>query len=85
MALEKTVTTPHGFEAVNAYHRVSGVSLIAKNKISFTVKSLKSSDALAEFASELYSCPYDLNGANPMTQAYAHLKTLPEFAGAKDC
>ena len=27
----------------------------------------------------------DLNGENFIKQAYAHLKTLPEFAGATDC
>jgi hypothetical protein len=27
----------------------------------------------------------DLNGANFIRQAYLHLKTLPEFAGAIDC
>jgi hypothetical protein len=85
MALEKTVTTPQGFEAVNAYHRVKNLALTSKNTISFHVQSLKDSNIPAEFASEFYSCQYDLNGANPMEQAYIHLKTLPEFAGAKDC
>jgi len=32
-----------------------------------------------------FSFAYDLNGANPIAQAYNHLKTLPEFAGATDC
>jgi len=27
----------------------------------------------------------DLNGENPIKQAYLHLKTLPEFADAVDC
>jgi hypothetical protein len=27
----------------------------------------------------------DLNGTNFIAQAYEHLKTLPEFAGATDC
>jgi hypothetical protein len=27
----------------------------------------------------------DMNGANFIKQAYEHLKTLPEFAGATDC
>ena len=85
MALEKTVATPQGFEAVNAYHRVKNLSLISKNSISFHVQSLKESNAPAEFASEFYSCQYDLNGANPMEQAYTYLKTLPEFSGARDC
>jgi hypothetical protein len=28
---------------------------------------------------------YDIDGENPVRQAYLHLKTLPEFAGATDC
>jgi len=28
---------------------------------------------------------YDLEGENPIKQAYQHLKTLPEFEGAEDC
>jgi hypothetical protein len=28
---------------------------------------------------------HDLNGPNFIAQAYEHLKTLPEFAGATDC
>lgn len=85
MALEKTVNTPHGFEAINAYHRAEGVSIISKARINFFVKSYKDAKEATEFASEMHSCVYDLNGANPLAQAYAHLKTLPEFAGAKDC
>jgi hypothetical protein len=27
----------------------------------------------------------DMNGENPIKQAYEHLKTLPEFADAVDC
>lgn len=85
MALEKTVATPQGFEATDAYHRVSGLALIYKNKINFSVQSFKSKDASVAFASEHYSCLYDLTGNNPIAQAYYHLKTLPEFTGAKDC
>lgn len=29
--------------------------------------------------------PLDLNGFNPIKQAYEYLKTLPEFATAIDC
>jgi len=32
-----------------------------------------------------YKCPVNLNGENPMRQAYLYLKTLPEFAEATDC
>jgi hypothetical protein len=37
------------------------------------------------FGDAEYSCAYDLDGANPIRQAYLHLKTLPEFANATDC
>ena len=32
-----------------------------------------------------YAFQVDLNGANFISQAYNHLKTLPEFAGAINC
>jgi hypothetical protein len=34
---------------------------------------------------DTYSCDLDIDGENPVRQAYLHLKTLPEFAGATDC
>lgn len=37
------------------------------------------------FIRQGFEIPYDLDGLNPFIQAYAHLKTLPEFAGAEDC
>jgi hypothetical protein len=33
----------------------------------------------------LINFPHDLEGPNPIKQAYLHLKTLPEFADAVDC
>jgi hypothetical protein len=85
MALKLDAVSPQGFNAVDAYHRVNGVSLIAKNRINFLIESFKDNNASIAFASEQYSCLYDLNGSNPIAQAYNHLKTLPEFSGAKDC
>jgi hypothetical protein len=85
MALQKTVNTPHGFEAINAYHRVEGVRLQDKVTIAFQVRSYKSKDQLAAFNDELHSCEYDLDGSNPIAQAYEHLKTVPEFSDATDC
>ncbi len=34
---------------------------------------------------KIYPVPHDLNGSNALVQAYTHLKTMPEFAGATDC
>ena len=84
MALSKTTTTVHGFEAVNAYHRVEGVALLNKTEISFHVRSYKEVNA-PFFTEQVLSAPYDIAGDNPIKQAYLHLKTLPEFAGAVDC
>ena len=83
MALQKTVTTPHGLTATNAYHRVEGLSLISKTRIVFSVRSYAdpSNAAFSEVACE---CDYDLAGDNPIAQAYAYAKTLAQFDGATD-
>lgn len=84
MALAKTVSTVHGFQAVNAYHRVEALSLTSKEQINFYIRSYTSVDK-PFFEERVLSCAYALDGDNPIKQAYAHLKTLPEFAGATDC
>jgi hypothetical protein len=34
---------------------------------------------------DTYVCDLNIDGDNPIRQAYLHLKTLPEFANAVDC
>jgi hypothetical protein len=85
MALSQTITTPHGFVANMAYCRVENVKIHGKSSIEFVVKSYKSKEDLVSFDTSLFSCDYDLHGDNPFRQAYKHLKTLPNFAGAIDC
>jgi hypothetical protein len=85
MALQKTVTTPQGFTATNAYHRIEAVRLSGKTQMQFNVYSHINAATIPFFAEGLFDCAYDLDGANPIAQAYEHLKTLPEFAGAVDC
>jgi hypothetical protein len=84
MALSKTVLSAYGFQAINAYHRVEAVSLIGKETLNFHVRIYVAADK-PFFAEQVLSCAYALEGENPIKQAYAHLKTLPEFAGATDC
>lgn len=84
MALKKTVITSHGFNAVDAYHRVEGTQ-VSKDTITFQVRSYKDNSGLPHFADAFFNCAYDIAGNNPIAQAYDHLKTLPEFAGATDC
>jgi hypothetical protein len=84
MALKKSVTTIYGFDLPDAYHRVEGIQLVSKNMIKFQVRSFADKEK-AHFSDSPYECVYDMSGQNPIKQAYEHLKTLPEFAGAENC
>ena len=85
MALEKTVTTPQGFLAERAYHRIQYVGFQGKTGLTFSLVSYKNKDAKVEFDSQVMSFDYDFNGANPYVQTYKFVKILPKFAGATDC
>jgi len=84
MALKLTKQTKEGLTAIDAYHKIENVTLQNKNIIMFNVKSYANID-FPEFDAKTFTCEYDLNGENPIKQAYLHLKTLPEFEGAVDC
>jgi len=84
MALNKTIETASGIVVNNAYLRVEEATVKNKNQLYFFVKYFASVEK-PEFESKLFFCPYELDGANPIAQAYVHLKTLPEFSGANDC
>jgi hypothetical protein len=85
MAIKLTVTTPQGFEATNAYHRVESVHLLSKEKIRFFLCAYKSENESSSFDIHTFECAYDLNGDNPIKQAYVFVKTLPDFENATDC
>lgn len=84
MALSKTIDTVHGFQALNAYHRIEAVSLVNKEQLSFHLRSYTATDK-PFFVEQVMSAPYQLDGQNPIKQAYEHLKTLSEFSDATDC
>lgn len=85
MALKKTVETPQGFLAVDAYHRIESLILKGKTTIQFNIYSHKDKDTIPFFGEQVFDCAYDLNGDNPLAQAYNFVKTQPEFADAIDC
>jgi hypothetical protein len=66
-----------------AYLQVSKISG-SKDKIEFFVESKKSKDTTT-FKTEVHDFQPSLDGKNFIAQAYEHLKTLPEYAGATDC
>lgn len=84
MAIKKTIDTIYGVTVVDAYIRVSDLRIINKVTLAFNVCAYADSSKSAIQEAQV-QCGYDLNGANPLEQAYTHLKTLPEFAGAVDC
>jgi hypothetical protein len=86
MALQKNFESAHGIELNSAYHRVENVMLIDKTKMSFNVRAYVNNEAkFLPLKDSGHTCNYEINGLNPIKQAYEYLKTLPEFAGATDC
>lgn len=54
-------------------------------RLAFNVDVCKLAEELNIFSVLSFECAYDISGENPLAQAYAHLKTLPEFVDALDC
>lgn len=84
MALTHPLPNSYGIDIQNGYWRVSCVELIDKSNMRFVVRGYANPDKHC-LASISHSCQYDINGENPIKQAYLYLKTLPEFANAVDC
>lgn len=90
MALRKDIQfTPSGFDSAaslkNAYIKVETLSG-NKNTLEITVIIYSEKDgAKAPVQATKHTFSPSMDGGNFIAQAYAHLKTLPEFAGATDC
>ncbi len=85
MALAKRITkTIPGFAGeltTNAYFKVSSLSG-DKHSMSALVTGVVAGNQV--YVAEHLFVP-SIDGENFIKQAYQHLKTLPEFAGATDC
>jgi hypothetical protein len=89
MALAKPVEVMDSFGDLktfqNAYFRVENVSG-NKTRMFADIKVYKDLNSIAKPIKQLSEkFTPDLTGKNLIAQAYNHLKTLPEFAGAIDC
>lgn len=84
MAIKKQITTVHGIILNDAYHRVTALRMVGKVKIAFSLCVYADPEKVS-VEEHYFECDYDINGDNPIAQAYAHLKTLPEYADAVDC
>jgi len=67
----------------DCYIKVATVSASKSEGQATVVFSAKTKDPILFERNFLFSV--DLEGPNPIKQAYLHLKTLPEFADAIDC
>jgi hypothetical protein len=83
MALQKAYQTVHGIDLPSAYIRVEGISFTSKTSMTFNVRFYNDKDR-PFITEDQFGISYDIYGSNPYVQAYEHLKTLPEFAGAAD-
>jgi hypothetical protein len=87
MALSATLTKTNNFgqqtTLPNSYIKIISAH-VTKNEIQAQANVFIEKEGKNLFA-ELYVFPHDIEGPNPIKQAYLHLKTLPEFADAVDC
>jgi hypothetical protein len=84
MALKKTVVTPQGFEAIDAYIVCESLRVVSKKELDLQLNYYKEKGLLS-FYSVYHVAPYNIDGPNPFQQAYEYLKTLPEFLDSADC
>ena len=97
MALNKSIVTEHFVGVENAYHRVEAVMHPSKQELKFHLRSYVVKDVIDNdgvktkiphdvfFNERIIACRFEIGKTNAWEQAYAHLKTLPEFADAVDC
>jgi hypothetical protein len=87
MALQKNIKLKDNFEIEvefnDAYIKVENVEC-TKSKIKYSIFIMKSKDGFL-LSHKFDEIENNLEGFNPIKQAYLHLKTLPEFADAVDC
>jgi hypothetical protein len=83
MALFKDITTEYGVTIPAAYVRVDDVSM-TKQRVVASARFYADTQK-PPFADHVFAFKYQLDGPNPIKQAYEHLKSLPEFADAVDC
>jgi hypothetical protein len=87
MAFQKTITHPVpliGPTEFNAYVKVITVGG-SKEVMTIALQYLKDSSIGELIQTKSFDFSPDLDGPNPIKQAYLHLKTLPEFSNAVDC
>jgi hypothetical protein len=86
MAFKKTVKTRHGIEVVEAYHRVTAISVGRPRVVHYGLSVFATgADGEEHIEHESYSFDLDLDGDNVIAQCYKHARALGKYVDAKDC
>jgi hypothetical protein len=91
MALQKTITLNNGISLTDAYIKIIGLNIPSsveiggeKKRFAHVQTSIQANATGSLIELHTSDFEFDLNGGGALAQAYAHLKTLPMFAGAAD-
>jgi hypothetical protein len=85
MALKKSFEISKGLVASDAYIRVECVSIVHGQQSGATVHVYVNDQAKEPVKVLCYGFQHSHEAGSAVAQAYNHIKTLPEFAGAIDC
>jgi hypothetical protein len=85
MALKKSFEVTSGLVAQDAYVRVQNVSIVHGEQAGATIHVYVNDQAKEPVKVLCYGFQHSHNNGSAVAQAYNHIKTLPEFAGAVDC
>ncbi|MEW5222952.1 hypothetical protein AB1Y64_26030 [Klebsiella michiganensis] len=73
-----------GISVENAKVTVGDIYIADGHEVLSITANWSAPDSSEYFRQTTYNCQYDITGADPVTQAYAYLKTLDEFSGATE-
>jgi hypothetical protein len=85
MALSKQLDYEPSGGNSNMYWRIEEVRITDKTNLLIVIRARRTADTDYHLDERVFEAAYDINGANPLAQAYAYVKALPEFASATDC
>ena len=83
MALKHTVNFK-GIQVQDAYLRVFQFEG-NKEKMHIGLEFCKDASSERFDSLTIQNIPFDINGKNPIAQAYDYIKSQPEFADSQDC
>lgn len=83
MALKKSVLFK-GINIADAYLRIFQFEG-NKDRLNVGLEFCKDSSSERFDSLTIQNIPFDINGKNPIAQAYDYIKSQPEFADSQDC